>query len=93
MSFPGVEITFLKLGYLIYPGFPRQCGNVVLQREKTVIEGMTKNKKYLVGAAVGGVARVVLSDPVPLTFPMEMLSLALKKRSILMLVLNNLSHL
>lgn len=35
---------------------------------------MNKNNKYLVGTAVGGLALVVLSDPVPLTFPLHFLS-------------------
>lgn len=29
MTFPGLEVMFLKLGYLIYPDFPRLCFLVV----------------------------------------------------------------
>lgn len=46
--FPGLEITLLKLGLLVYPGFPKPWElEFFKEKEKTVVEGMNYNKKYL----------------------------------------------
>ncbi len=58
-----VQKSLLKLGFLIYPGFLRQWETWFFKGRKNW--KINKNKKYLVGAAVGGVALVVLSDPAP----------------------------